>query len=62
MTDRYCVYDLIEDGVVVYVGLSLNPARRLRDHKRSGDGPRGLRPQYRVSRIAGSVEEEPDAA
>lgn len=36
MPELFCVYDLIEDGVVVYVGLSLKPTRRLKDHKRAG--------------------------
>jgi len=35
-TTPHCVYALIEDGRVVYVGCSLNPERRFAQHKAKG--------------------------
>jgi|GEM_PF-6406442 len=35
------VYDIIYEGVVLYVGLSINPERRFKEHRKTGVAPSG---------------------
>lgn len=42
------VYDVIDGGILIYVGLSIDPDRRLREHKKSGIAG----PSATVSRVS----------
>lgn len=41
MDDNACVYDIVLKGEVIYVGMTNNPERRLKQHRCTGVAPEG---------------------
>lgn len=55
---RWCLYDLVEEGKTVYVGLSCRPRRRFIEHAKKYPGAIGVEVQWHGDQGVGRAAEE----